>query len=747
MRIVPSTRGIAGASARHPWKTIGLWIAMIVIAGVLSTGVGSRFNDEDDFTNNPESARADALLDQHMNDQPLTETIVFDSTSRTIDDPVYRAAIEQTTVDLRAMTGVVASVSNYFEIAAEGDPASHSMVSADRKSTFMGVVLEGDYEDLSEHGAEFVAIAQGRSGDGIASYAVGDISGDVAYGKIAEEDLAKSEIVGLPVALLVLVVVFGALLAPVLPILLGMLSIFVAVGLTAVLTHFMNVTEEVTIMTTMIGLAVGIDYALFMIERYREERRRGLSKQDAIEFAGGTAGKAICFSGGTVILALLGMFLLPITVFHSLASGAILAVLVSMIATQTFIPALLSLLGDRINFPRRTPKANTSQPLTVAHSANIYRGFWGRITKLVMARPVVSMAFALTVLIGLALPALTLRTGVPGLETLPPTDVKSGYEILATKFYAGVISPVEIVVDGDPDADWVTAGVANLSLELSSNPLFGSLSVQPSDDGAVTIIQLPIGADPQSRVSYRAIETLRDEIVPAAFGNNASQVLVGGDSAGNLDFNTVLKEYAPRVFLFVLGLSFLLLMLAFRSLIVPLKAIVMNLLSVGAAYGVLVLVFQHGVGAGLLGVQQTESITSWLPIFLFCVLFGLSMDYHVFLLSRIREHYDLTHDNEESVAVGLHATGKIITGAALIMVAVFGAFAAGRLAEFQQMGLGLAVAVFLDATIVRTILVPSAMKLLGNANWYLPNWLSWLPDLRIEGSPDLIISPAGSTAD
>jgi RND superfamily putative drug exporter len=367
-----------------------------------------------------------------------------------------------------------------------------------------------------------------------------------------------------------------------------------------------------------------------------------------------------------------------------------------------------------------------------------------------MRRPVASLVVALAILVGLALPVLGLQTGQPGYDALPPSDVKSGYLILEKDFYAGVVAPVRIVVDGPVDDPRVAGGVAKLVAALGQDPRYGPASLTKGPHGDLTVVEVPLGLDPDSQKAYDAIADLRETTIPAAFGGYAGHVFVGGDSAINADFNTVLKDNAPKVFAFVLGLSFLLLMLAFRSLVVPLKAIVMNLLSVGAAYGALVLVFQKGVGADFLGMRQTESIAVWVPIFLFCVLFGLSMDYHVFLLSRIREHYDRTGKNEEAVAVGLQATGKIITGAALIMVAVFGAFASGRLVEIQQMGFGLAVAVFLDATVVRSILVPAAMRLLGDRNWYLPRWLGWLPDLRIDGAvpeprrPSLERSPFGA---
>jgi RND superfamily putative drug exporter len=749
-----STTSVARASARHPWRTIGFWILMIVLAGVLQGTMGGAFNGDDNFTNNPDSKIADQLRNERMGDDPMDETVVIRSNSATVDDAAYRQVVDQTVADLRGLSSIVATANSYYDATAAGDPEAEKMVSQDRHATVIAVTLATDVEDDNATEAEqYIAVAQGHRGDGFEVFTVGDLSGEHVYGTIADEDLSKAETVGLPIALLVLIVVFGAIVAAILPIVLGLVSIFVAVGLTAILSQFMTITDEVTIMISMIGLAVGIDYALFVIERYREERRHGLQKHDAIGVAGGTAGKAVFFSGGTVMLALLGMFLIPVTVFHSLAAGAILAVIVAVLATQTLIPALLSLLGDRIDWPRRRRyDAMAVAKQRQLDQETIHKGFWGRITSVVMGHPVASLTIALVILLSLAMPVFMIRTGQTGLDALPESDVKTGYEILARDFYAGEISPVGIVVDGNVNDPALQTGIANLTNALAADSFYGAPEIDQAPGGDLTVISVPMAADPGSQASYDAIDELRDSIVPQAFGANAGHVYIGGDSASTVDFNHLLRQYSPLVYAFVLALSFLLLMLAFRSIVVPAKAILMNLLSVGAAYGLLVLVFQKGVGADFFGFHQTDVITNWLPIFLFCVLFGLSMDYHVFLLSRVREHYDLTHRNEESVAVGLQSTGRIITGAALIMVAVFGSFASGRLVDIQQMGFGLGAAVLIDATIVRSILVPSAMKLLGDKNWYMPRWLGWLPDLRIEGEArpqpqPVVISPSSSAAD
>jgi RND superfamily putative drug exporter len=535
------------------------------------------------------------------------------------------------------------------------------------------------------------------------------------------------------IALIVLVAVFGAVVAGIVPIAMGIASIVVATGITAVVGQFMDFSFFVTNMISMMGLAVGIDYSLFIVSRYREERHRGLAKLEAIAASGSTASRAVFFSGMTVVFALAGMLILPTTIFRALALGAIFVVLVAVLASLTFLPALLTLLGDRVNslrvFRRKQNVDSDSHP------------FWDRITHGVMGRPAISLIVGAGLLLAAAFSYFDIDTGISGVSTLPQaTDSRQAFETLSRDFPGGLDSPVEIVVDGDVNSAEVKQGTGELTSLMSSDKIFGPARSEVSEAKDTARITAPVLADPSSPAATGAVERLRERYVPQAFGGVDANVLVGGATAFNKDFFDITDQYTPIVFAFVLGLSFLLLTIVFRSLVVPIKAIILNLLSVGAAYGLIVLVFQKGVGADLLGFQQVEVIEAWLPLMLFSILFGLSMDYHVFLLSRIREHFDLTQDNTESVAFGLRTTGGLITGAAIIMVAVFGGFAAGNLVMLQQMGFGLAVAVLIDATIVRSVLVPATMKLLGDRNWYLPRWLSWLPDMRFEGAVE-VVSP------
>jgi RND superfamily putative drug exporter len=751
VKINLTTAALARVSARRPWYVLLTWLILLVLAGVASTGLGDAFTTESDFTNNPESVQGDTLLNDrfHRGDEaPPSETVIVRANDLTVDDAAFKQVVAQLAADLRGMPEAITGVVTYDDAVASGNPEAAGLVSEDRRTSLMQVTFAGDFETASDHTTDYLAVIDAHAVDGFEILTVGDLSVDEAFSRLAEEDLIKGEGLGLAAALVVLVIVFGALVAAGVPIVLALVSIFVAVGMTALLGRVMDLSFFIVNMITLIGLAVGIDYALFVVERYREERRHGLAKLDAIEMAGGTANKAVLFSGTTVVLALMGMLLIPTVLFHSLGAGAILVVIVAVIATLTLVPALLSLLGDRIDWPRRrTYNAEVVAAQDRHDHETIHRGFWGGVTRVVMARPVVSVVLCVTILLAAALPYLDLNRGQSGAESLPPSDIRTAYQILSDDFDAGRLAPVQVVIDGARNGE-TEAAIARLVTSTAANGVFGTVeSVEWNAANDLALLRIPLTVDGSSPAALDTVALLRDDLVPAAFTGVPANVLVTGGPAFNADFEQVVSDYTPLVFIFVLGLSFLLLILAFRSIIVPAKAIVMNLLSVGAAYGLMVLVFQKGFGNEVFGFQQTPVIEAWVPIFLFCVLFGLSMDYHVFLLSRIREHFDLTGNNRESVAVGLQATGKIITGAALIMMAVFAGFASGQLVMFQQMGFGLAVAVLIDATIVRSVLVPASMTLLGDLNWYFPSWLRWLPDLRVEGAPIAVVLPTVAAPD
>ena len=735
MRLSPQS--LARSSSRHPWRTVGIWVALMAAAGAASGSLLSSATTTDvAITNDPESNQAQKLLEDRLTGPERdTEIVIVRNESATVDDPAYAAYVRGLAADLATLGGdVVESVTTF---ADAGDEAG--LVSEDRHATLLPTLLAGAPEDAIDHIPELQQVLKANAQSGFKAQIFGPAALGDDFNTVSEEDLKKGESVGILAALVILVVVFGAVVAGVVPVIIGMASIFVAVGVVSVVGQVVQFSFFVTNMISMMGLAVGIDYSLFVVSRYREERQRGKDKLDAIEATGATASRAVFFSGLTVVLALLGMILIPNSIFKSLGAGAIFVVVIAVLASLTLLPAVLGLLGDKVNSLR----IHRRKAVDPDHRG----GFWDGVTRTVMRRPVVSLVVGVGILLACASSALDMRTGFSGVSTIPnELPSKQAFDVLARDFAGGLSSPVKIVVDGVADEPAVAASIDKLQTSLASDHFFGQPEVTVNDGGDLTLIAVPVNGDPSSKAAVDAVGRVRDYYVPAAFPDGGpARALVGGETAFNKDFFDIASRYLPIVFVFVLGLSFLLLTIAFRSIVVPAKAIVMNLLSVGAAYGLIVLVSQKGVGAGLLGFQQVEVIEAWLPLFLFSVLFGLSMDYHVFLLSRIREHFDETGDNTESVAYGLRTTAGIITGAALIMVAVFSGFAAGRMVAFQQMGFGLAAAVLIDATIVRSILVPASMKLLGNRNWYLPGWLEWLPHFGVEGPSTHVYDLRGTT--
>jgi len=746
---------------------------LVLVAGIASSAtlLGPALTTDFDFTNLPEAKRAQQLLEERQLEEDIvTETFVVTTESAGgVEDPAFVSEVNGLLGDLEALgADVVTTVPGAFPMSAEAaaDPriaALGPIASEDGKAVLFTVVLAGDIDEATNHALEIDEVREAHSTGDIEAYQLGQVSSSEDFRRISEEDLRFGESVGVLAAIVVLIIVFGAVVAGLTPIVMGIFSIAVTLGVVGVfglLWHFSFFTPN---LISMMGLAVGIDYSLFIVSRYREERTRGRDKLEAIAMSGATASRAVFFSGLTVVLALAGMLLVPTTIFRSLAGGAIIVVLVSVAASMSLLPAILSLAGDRINTGRIFGRNRT-----IEHGRP--GGFWDRVTRAVMARPVTWLALAGGLLILLSLPywfqghpgddGVGIKTGLAGIETLPDdAQSKQAYLSIVERFpEAGAQASVKVVIVGDgsvgtpgaqPGAPGrlgteVAAPVdAFLALIAGDDELGEPFPVQVSQDSSIAVIELPLtgaATDGQGEAAIATITRLRDTYVPEAFdGSDVQEVIVGGDTAFVKDFFDISESFTPLVVMLVLSLSFLLLTVVFRSLVVPAKAIVMNLLSVGAAYGLIVLVFQKGGPgfgksiAGLLGFEQVDAIEAWLPLFLFSILFGLSMDYHVFLLTRIREEYDKTGDNAEAVAYGLRTTGGIITGAATIMVAVFAGFAAGRLTSLEQMGFGLAVAVFMDATIVRSILVPSTMRLLGDRNWYLPRWLQWLPKIDVEG--------------
>ena len=735
-----SPESLARASSRHPWRTLGVWLVVIIAAGMLSSAMLSGVLNQDiAFTNKPESVKAQDILDARFtvggNKADSTEFFVIQSKSLTVDDPQYRALVTDLKGQIAALDGstLVGQPTTYYDVAQHSKEQAAGLVSKDRRTTLISVGLK---KTSNENIQKLRTIADRNEANGFTVQVAGQGTLEADFTKIAEEDLRKGESIGIGIALIVLIVVFAAVVAAITPIVMALFAIAIALGLVTLIGQLFEFNLFVTNMVTMIGLAVGIDYSLFIVSRYREERKKGFDKLEAIGGAGATANRAVFFSGLTVVLALLGMFIIPTTIFRALAGGAILVTLASLAASMTLLPAILALLGDRINWPRLSKRAR------VDSSYDPRGGVWDRLTRGVMARPVVFLIASLLVLGGLGSFYFQLHRGTSQNVSQLSDDFpsKQAFLTLEREFSGGQTDPTRIVITGDVSSASVQAAVVNLRQAIAQTDAFAPRTdVITSKDGTAIEVDAFFKRDPSNETAFQGIRDLRSTIVPAAFkGVSGTEVLVGGNTAFFTDFLDVANRYQWVVLAFVLGLSFILLTVVFRSIVVPVTAIIMNLLSVAAAYGAVTLVFQKGFGIGFSNAigfqfQKAEAIEAWLPLFLFSILFGLSMDYHVFLLSRIREEYDKTGDNTEAVAYGLRTTAGIITGAALIMVAVFTGFAAGRLGPLQQMGFGLAVAVFIDATIVRTLLVPATMRLLGKRNWYLPQWLQWLPQVHVEG--------------
>jgi uncharacterized membrane protein YdfJ with MMPL/SSD domain len=718
-----STGALATASARHPWRTIGAWIAVLVLAVVaIVTLLGGSLTTEGEPTNNPEAFQARDVLEEAFPPDPgttVTDIVVVRSDENTVDSPQFALFVRELVGG--SDTAALGQARTYF------DEANPALVSDDRHAIIIPIGIVDDDE------TEAVVAAVERA-DEDAAFAVavtGDETLDHDFNLLSQEDLENGELrFGLPAALIILLLVFGAVVAGLVPLLMAMVSIIVALGLTALVAQPFELSFFVINMLTGMGLALGIDYSLFVVSRYREERARGRQEFDAIGASGLTASRAVLFSGTVFVVAMLGMLIVPSSIMRSLAVGAILVGIVSVIAALTLLPAALGLLGDKVN-ALRIPFIGRR----ILESANSEGRFWGAIVRSVLRRPALSLTLSVGVLLIVALPILGINIGTGGVSTLPDRFVsKQGFLALERDFPGTTADPAEIVVAEGASREDVTGALEELRAALAADAEFGSGDIRRSADGEVAVLSVPVAGDPSDPDTINAVSELRSERVPQAFEGTDAEVLVGGTSSENIDYFDSVIDPAPYVIGLVLLLTFLFLTVVFRSVVIAATAVGLNLLSVAAAYGLLVLVFQYGVGADLLGFQDADRIEAWVPLFLFSVLFGLSMDYQVFLLSRIRERYDETRDTADAVIFGVGSTARIITGAALIIVAVFSGFARGDLIMFQQMGFGVAVALLIDATLIRSVVLPSAMRLLGDWNWYLPRWLEWLPRLNVEGT-------------
>jgi len=697
---MPSTRSVARACAVHPKRTLLAWLVALV-ASIACIGAFLDLSSEGALTGTPESTRAAELVFERSlyDPRPVDEIVVVRSERHAVGDPAFRAFLAR----LRS-EGEAAGL--------RAEPAGGNRVSRDRHAIALPLTMMGDVGPLEQVVRAHADDAEFRVA------ATGDEIVDNDFDELSQHDLEKGELAfGLPVALLILLLVFGAVVAALVPLAMAIVSIIVAVGLTALVGQVTDLSIFVVNMISGMGLALGIDYSLFVVSRYREERVRGRDRIDAIEASGATASRAVLVSGLAFVVAMAGMLIVPHTIMRSLAVGAIVVGLASVAAALTLLPALLGLLGDRVN-ALRLPVLGRA----LTESAGGEGRMWARIVRWVMARPAATLAGAVAILLLAATPVLGLETGSAGVSTLPDRLMsKQGYDALQRDFGSPGTNPVWVVVDGAADTQ-----VRRLADSVARDRDFGRANVRSAGD--TTLVSFPVAGDTTGERASDAVRRLRTTIVPAIFDGSGVTVLVGGDTAEEIDYQDVMRDYIPIVFAFVLGLTAVLLTLVFRSVVVAATAIVLNLLSVAAAYGVLAIVFQHG----WLGFVQTDRIEPWVPLFLFSVLFGLSMDYHVFLLSRIRERFVSSRDTNDAVAYGVGSTARLITGAAAIIVAVFVGFATGDLVPFQQMGFGVAVSLAIDATLLRSVILPASMRLLGRWNWYLPRWLEWLPRVAVD---------------
>lgn len=709
----------AGRWSAHHRKTAILgWIAFVVVALVLGGVVGTKEAGDDGVG---ESGRAEQVLDRGFPEH-ANETVLVQSGRLDMNDPAFRAAVADV---VRRMEGrpEVVEVDDPFAAGNEGQiaPSGHAAL--------VTLELRGD-EDATADTRRVLATtaALQRAHPELRVEQFGDASADAAISKMFEDDFKRAELLSLPITLVILVFAFGALVAAGLPLLLALSSVAATLGLVGVGSHLIPVEESVSSVVLLIGLAVGVDYSLFYLRREREERAAGRDAEAALDAAAATSGRAVLISGLTVMVAMAGMFIAGARTFTAMAVGAILVVGVSLVASLTVLPAVLSKLGDRVERGRIPFLMRRRDPSRAPRA-------WSAVIDGVLRRPLASLLVAGGALLALCVPVLGMHTALPGTDTLPRSlPVMQTYDRIQAAFPGKEIAAT-VAVEGDVVSTAEgRAAIAELRrAALASGRINEPITVDYARDGRIAAIQLPIDGDGADEASNRALATIRGELTPALRkALPGATVGVAGMTAGTADFNALINSRIGWVFAFVLTLAFLLLLVTFRSVVIAAKAIALNLLSVGAAYGLLVVVFQHGWGESLLNFRSTGAITSWLPLFLFVVLFGLSMDYHVFILSRVREAYDRGLSTNDAIRQGITSTAGTVTSAAIIMVAVFGVFATLSTVEFKQMGVGLASAILIDATIVRAVLLPAAMTLLGERNWYLPRWLEWLPRVSHE---------------
>ncbi|MEU9638721.1 MMPL family transporter [Streptomyces tendae] len=731
-------RGIAaragGWSARHRWAAVGIWVLFVVLAMGLGSAAG-RVDVKDSDQMGGETHTAARIVEEAGIDEPASESVLVQAKS---------GDLKATDAEFRAAVGaVVTAVEETGKVTGITSPYDAKTISKDGRSALVQFDMRGEADTAGERVEPVLKAVEGVQKEH-GSLRIEEIGGasmmktfDDAFG----DDFKKAEYSAVPVALGILLVAFGALVAALVPVALAITAIIATMGLMGLVSHFQPMSETANSVMLLVGLAVGVDYCLFYLRREREERAAGRDAQTALRIAAATSGRAIVVSGVTVCVAMAGMLFTGIAEFEAMGLASLMVVAVAMVGSVTVLPALLSLLGERVE-KGRVPFLRRRRP---SGSASEGSRFWTAVLKRVLAKPLLAAVVAVGALLAVAAPALGMKTQNLTLDqefgdSLPIVQTYNR----VNEAFPGGSDPAEVVVKAaDIDAPEVRAALADFrERAISSGASRGPVDVTTHDEQNVALVYVPLVGGSDQDKAGESLDKLRDEVRPATLGKvDGVEAPITGQVAGNKDFNDQLVGSVLPVFAFVVVFAFLLMLLSFRSLTIALTSIVLNLLSVGAAYGILVAVFQHGWGASLVGAEGVGAIITWLPLFLFVILFGLSMDYHVFVVSRIREARLRGRSTRDAIQHGVVTTAGVVTSAAVIMVAVFAIFGTLSMQSMKQMGVGLAAAVLIDATIIRGVLLPAVMSLLGERNWYLPKWLHRLPDLTHDESPEAIAAP------
>jgi uncharacterized membrane protein YdfJ with MMPL/SSD domain len=729
---VPQRHNLAARMARwsahHRKIAIFGWLAIAIVLFAIS--IASPLKTIVFETSGPgESGRADTILYEDFK-QPGGESILIQHPTLRATSPAFKAVVQSVVAGVSGLDAVA-------KVESPLDPENGGQISADKHSVLVPMEIRGPSEDAADKVDPIVArvkeIQKAHPEFFVGSF--GESTGK-AIQKDFYSDLKKAGLFSVPLTLLILLVAFGALVAAGIPLLLGLTAALATLGLVALISQALPMSDAVGAIILLIGLAVGVDYTMFYLKREREERAAGRSEEAALEAAAATSGRSVLISGITVLVAMAGMLLTFSADFASFGVATMTVVAVALLGSLTVLPALLSKLGDNVDRLR----------VPFLHRLRRDDGggrVWGAIIDRVLRHPVVSVVLAGGLLVALALPAYQLRTAQPGIDTYPQKYLGT-YNRLKVAFPGTEIGATVVLKAPNVETPKALEAIGQLKWRaIDSGVMNEPIDVDVNAAKTVAAISIPIEGDGIDSTSNQALTALRDEIIPPTLGTLAAgEVGVTGTTAQAKDFSDQMKRVAPLVFGFVLLFAFALMLVTFRSIVIGAKAIVLNLLSVGAAYGILVLVFQHGWGKQILGFESTGGIDPFLPILLFVILFGLSMDYHVFILSRIREAYDRGMNTEDSISYGIKSTAGVVTSAAIVMVGVFAIFGTLQAMIFKQFGVGLAAAILIDATIVRAVLLPASMKLLGDWNWYLPKWLEWLPHFEHGEKVEPVEAPA-----